>query len=988
MKTLNRVIAVFALSLAMLAGSSTDVFGRPREPWPPLPEFARVLFHESFDALYSYRMTNAQWTIPDYGVLIESWSGYALQRSGKVPPFSVPAVDRSGRTNLALSGALRFWVKPYWTSAPDGPGPGNDVCLAELLLRGESDALPLWWIEASRDGSVVSLIQQTDRGPVPVLKAAICWTAGEWHQVTLNFGPSTTALYLDGSLAAEGAGLVVAPLAATELVIGSAHTGERSLEGELEEVCTFARPLTAGFHYESQRRRAALGPITPEEDLAVAEWRARLRAEREAAARDQGPPMLRLLGSTPECITNLPVYVTNVVSAFDTNAGWTVTFDIQGSWDDSTNALYDVFMTPYLAGNSISNSQWVWLERGPSCSTYQYTNQPDGMAFYVVGTPLDSDGDGLTDALEQLVTHTGPYTSDSLAITSQPLGQTVYSGDTVTFSAVAAGIPILGYQWRLDGVPIAGATNRSLTLPNVQLSQAGDYSVVVSAPTGLYVTSSNATLTVWDSGWMNYTPVIGPRQDYTFKSGTTYAIASPVQLLGLTRIQGGTVIKFASWTDSSLQIAGSVQTDTKPYYPAILTSLDDDSAGQILDWSNGWPATASNGVAYVDLTFAQAANPDLRNLRFCYADQAVRTPASAAIVELWDCQFVQCVAAVADAPTNQTGTVRLHNVLVAGCQAAIQVHGTNLAVAAEQVTADVGNFCTVDYAGGAVAPALALTNSIVVGSLGGFTSLVTNHSAINHATPVFQTAGAGHYYLTNGSPYRKAGTTNISSRLRAEFQRKSTQPPLVFREHMVVAGEMALLPQAEREAVGPPDLGYHYDVLDYVVENLVLKGGTITMHPGTATAVGGGYYYWSTTGFDLRENSTFISAGTPTAPNIFASLQFVQEGLTYNALVLFAPDVDLYAIDGPVPTCAAPSLRMRCSELYLAAEDFAVFGAMANTVRMQIYCTLGMVPSIGACRTAGCMAGGSTWAIPPGLCRRTSSGPPAPCRGSTTCSRG
>jgi hypothetical protein len=120
--------------------------------------------------------------------------------------------------------------------------------------------------------------------------------------------------------------------------------------------------------------------------------------------------MMMLLGGTSQCISNVPVFITNIVAVFDTNVGWTVTFDIQGG---TNGLLYDIFITTNLSGNSITNSQWSWLEQGPTCSTYQYTNQPSSGAFYVLGTPQDTDADGLTDAYEALVSKTGLQTADT-----------------------------------------------------------------------------------------------------------------------------------------------------------------------------------------------------------------------------------------------------------------------------------------------------------------------------------------------------------------------------------------------------------------------------------------------------------------------------------------------------------------------------------------------------------------------------------------------
>jgi hypothetical protein len=69
---------------------------------PPFPEFAGPpLFHENFDWAYSYGLTNAELFIANYGTLRESWSGFALQRSGTVAPFIVPALDANGHTNIA-----------------------------------------------------------------------------------------------------------------------------------------------------------------------------------------------------------------------------------------------------------------------------------------------------------------------------------------------------------------------------------------------------------------------------------------------------------------------------------------------------------------------------------------------------------------------------------------------------------------------------------------------------------------------------------------------------------------------------------------------------------------------------------------------------------------------------------------------------------------------------------------------------------------------
>lgn len=81
------------------------------------------------------------------------------------------------------------------------------------------------------------------------------------------------------------------------------------------------------------------------------------------------------------------------------------------------------------------------------------------------------------------------------AITSQPTDQTVNQGFSATFQVRATGSAPLTYQWRFNSVVIDGATTNSLTISNALPTNAGDYSALVSDPSGS-VTSRVARLTV------------------------------------------------------------------------------------------------------------------------------------------------------------------------------------------------------------------------------------------------------------------------------------------------------------------------------------------------------------------------------------------------------------------------------------------------------------------------------------------------------------
>jgi hypothetical protein len=84
----------------------------------------------------------------------------------------------------------------------------------------------------------------------------------------------------------------------------------------------------------------------------------------------------------------------------------------------------------------------------------------------------------------------------SPSITTQPSNQTVVSGQTATFSVVAAGTAPLNYQWQKGTTSISGATAATYTTPATTMSENGvSFQVVVTNAAGI-ATSNAATLTV------------------------------------------------------------------------------------------------------------------------------------------------------------------------------------------------------------------------------------------------------------------------------------------------------------------------------------------------------------------------------------------------------------------------------------------------------------------------------------------------------------
>ena len=80
-------------------------------------------------------------------------------------------------------------------------------------------------------------------------------------------------------------------------------------------------------------------------------------------------------------------------------------------------------------------------------------------------------------------------------IVEQPQSQTVFTGSDVVLSVRGLGSRPLAYQWLFNGTDIPGATNALYTITDIQLGQAGTYSVKVGNNAGTTL-SGNATVVV------------------------------------------------------------------------------------------------------------------------------------------------------------------------------------------------------------------------------------------------------------------------------------------------------------------------------------------------------------------------------------------------------------------------------------------------------------------------------------------------------------
>jgi pectate lyase len=132
---------------------------------------------------------------------------------------------------------------------------------------------------------------------------------------------------------------------------------------------------------------------------------------------------------------------------------------------------------------------------------------------------------GITNSVFAMLTVTN--NTQPPGILTQPTNLTVFVGQTANFGVAANGALPLHYQWYYNtNTLLAGKTNNTLTLTNVQLTNAGTYSVTI---TNLFGTTNSAfaTLTVnsnVNSQLIGWAAVAGYGQATTTGGGTNAPI--------------------------------------------------------------------------------------------------------------------------------------------------------------------------------------------------------------------------------------------------------------------------------------------------------------------------------------------------------------------------------------------------------------------------------------------------------------------------------
>jgi hypothetical protein len=238
------------------------------------------------------------------------------------------------------------------------------------------------------------------------------------------------------------------------------------------------------------------------------------------------------------------------------------------------------------------------LASGTPQPTFQWqregTNIPGATASSLVFNNVQASSAGtyrviVTNLLGSVVSSNAsltPVGASPIVITT-PQDAVTICGEGARFSVSADGTPPFAYQWQFNGTPIPGATRTTLVLTNVNSSQAGGYTAVITNNFGS-ITSAVANLTVLVVPPSIISPLSVPgKQGQPFNYQIS-ALHSPISF-GAGNLPPGLVI------DPSTGILSGVPLESGTFGPFIsaYNACTNDTEILVITFASSLPAITS-----------------------------------------------------------------------------------------------------------------------------------------------------------------------------------------------------------------------------------------------------------------------------------------------------------------------------------------------------------------------------------------------------------
>ena len=558
-------------------------------------------------------------------------------------------------------------------------------------------------------------------------------------------------------------------------------------------------------------------------------------------------------------------------------------------------------------------------------------------------------------------------------------------------SVVKAYKNVLGREFIVESVSYSAVQSAMATLPvcapsggNARLEKKGGSKLLLATiPSPPRVL--NSTGTVQALAKQTSRPVakpVGLTIDYiatiggtintniVFAADKTYFVSDPVYCNGSATLESA-VFKYQ--TNALLQFNSTVICRNGIYRPTFFTALDDDTIGDSLKGMTNYTGNINtNGYANPAI-YVGTSSLSLSNCRFRYAMIAIQQPSasSSTTLTLTHAQLINCIRAIeinssgsGSGSGSGTRVVNVNNVLMSAVQypfvANCQKYPPAFTLA--HCTVDQGKQLVLNEVSSV--PTLCSSNSMfanITTTNGGSGTLLGGISGFYNASPSFgssqlvvsaspfQSVGAGNYYLTDASGFRNAGTTSsVPTTLLADLAKRTTYPPLVISQ-AVYNTSQTLWPQAQRDT-DCPDIGFHYDGLDYLINALLVTNATLTVTNGTALGIFGttnGNY-----GLGIGQGGALVSQGAPNNPNWIVLYNRVQEqpangwSRTTNGLLIsefqnLTPGSSIYCrfTDWSVPVQDAPAFYAPTNVGPFTFKDCEFYGGQLLSYRPTLNLT-------------------------------------------------
>ena len=324
-------------------------------------------------------------------------------------------VESDGTTNLVVNtGTVTVWINPSWasTNIAGGTGPGTYARILEVGSFTTNASTEWWGLFVSPDGCNLSFSAEAGGVFTNYFTVPVSFVSNAWVNIAVTYSSTNTAIYTNGFLVTNGPGMTVYPGSTTlsnGFFVGSDSSASNQFNGRIDDLACYNIELDSNTVLATYDVFSIAYYGAP---IIISDLTNAPSAPTNSPVLDviTGPGILQFVTNVSSCITSSNFWITNVTASPGSNQSVNVTFTIEGGSD---NTFYDVFGTAVLT-SPLTNGTWVWLGQGQHCKTYTMNIQTNETAFFVLGGPTDTDGDGLTDAYELLVSHTDPNSPDSM----------------------------------------------------------------------------------------------------------------------------------------------------------------------------------------------------------------------------------------------------------------------------------------------------------------------------------------------------------------------------------------------------------------------------------------------------------------------------------------------------------------------------------------------------------------------------------------------